>query len=515
MTEQRIGIIDIGSNSVRLVVYERTANGAHRVADSSKRPARLSERIDEDGRLSKAALEELIDTLRHFTMICTHNHTSQIRAVATAAIRNAENRSEILERIKADTGLTIELLSGEEEASYGFLGMINSLNIRDGFLIDIGGGSTELSLFRNRALVRTVSLPFGCVSLNKRFGSKGLLHDDELKTLEAHVTEALRHESWIGEAPGLPLVGVGGTVRALGKMHQAAHKYPFPQTHNYPITGEHTDELFNQMRKLPLDKRRKLPGLSKDRADVVVPGVAILRVLFRATRAAYYRICGAGLRDGLFHATRFPNHPKLDDVLDYSLTNLSALHPEAPKHNVMQVNRLALELYDALNFVHQLPPQTRVVLDTASQLFRIGASIDYYEYARHSFYLIINSHLNGLSHREIIMTAAVASYKSKNRTRQHISEYRELLNESDLDVIYKLGALLQLSAALDRTETQAIGQLNTQKSGSQLLLRPVHPRGSLAVECREVEELAAEFKKLWGVFPVLDNSATHVPSTTI
>src|SRR5690606_11965996 len=127
---------------------------------------------------------------------------------------------------------------------------------------------------------------------------------------------------------------------------------------------------------------RKLPGLSKDRADVVVPGVAILRVLFRATKATHYRICGAGLRDGLFHATRFPSHPKLDDVLTYSVTNLAALHPEAPKQHVMQVNRLALELYDVLHYSHQLPPQARVLLDTASRLFRIGASIDYYEYAR-------------------------------------------------------------------------------------------------------------------------------------
>ncbi|WP_424768079.1 exopolyphosphatase [Paenibacillus sp. sgz302251] len=515
MTGQRIGIIDIGSNSVRLVVYERTAGGAHRVADSSKRPARLSERIDEDGRLSNTAMDELIDTLRHFTLICTHNHTSQIRAVATAAIRNAANRSDILKRIHKETGLTIELLSGEEEASYGFLGMINSLHINDGFLIDIGGGSTELSLFRNRTLVRSVSFPFGCVSLNKRFGEKGMLSEDGLKALEALVIEALSHESWISEAPGLPLVGVGGTVRALGKMHQVAYKYPFPQTHNYPITGEHTDMLFDQLLKLPLDKRRKLPGLSKDRADVIVPGVAILRVLYRAVKAAHYRICGAGLRDGLFHATRFPHHPKLDNVLSYSTSNLIALHPEAPKQHVLQVNRLALELYDVLNYIHPLPTQTRVLLNTASQLFRIGASIDYYEYARHSFYLIINSHLNGLSHREIIMTAAIASFKSKGRARQHISEYKELLNESDLEVIFKLGTMLQLSIALDRTETQAIGQMNLHLTGTHLLLRPLHAHGSLAVERREVEQLSSEFKKHWGVAPILEEPATPGPSRLI
>lgn len=503
MTGQRIGIIDIGSNSVRLVVYERTAAGAHRVSDGSKRAARLSERIDDNGRINEAAVDELIDTLRHFTMICAHHHTGHIRAVATAAVRNASNRAEILDRIKMETGLTIELLSGEEEATYGFLGMINSLNVRDGFLIDIGGGSTEVSLFRNRSLVKSVSFPFGCVSLNKQFGSKGILTDDTLKALESMVGEAVGREPWIGSSPGMPLIGVGGTVRSLAKMHQAANKYPFPHTHNYAISGDATDLLFDQLRKLPLDKRRKLPGLSKDRADVVVPGIAILRVLYRAVKASHYQICGAGLRDGLFHATRFPNSSKQDDVLAFSLSNLGLLHPEAPRQHVMQVGRLALELYDSLQHIHQLNGEARVMLDSASKLFRIGASIDYYEYARHSFYLIVNSHLNGLSHREIIMTAAIASFKSKSKARQQISEYKELLLEYDLELIYKLGTLLQLSIALDRSETQAVGQLLIQPAGQNLLLRPIHPRGTLAVEQREIEGLASEFKKLWGLTPQL------------
>jgi exopolyphosphatase/guanosine-5'-triphosphate,3'-diphosphate pyrophosphatase len=509
MTKQRIGIIDIGSNSVRLVVYEQTEEGAHRVADSSKRPARLSERVDEAGRLTDAAIDELVDTL----LICKHNKAEQIRTVATAAIRNAANREEIIRTIEAACGLEIELLSGEQEAYYGFLGMINTLQIKDGFLIDIGGGSTEVTLFRDRTIVRSVSFPFGCVSLNKRFGASDTLTDEGLRALETAVLDAAREEPWLLEAPGLPMIGVGGTVRALGKIHQAAEKYPFPQTHNYPITGQQTDLLFDHMRRLPLDKRRKLSGLSKDRVDVILPGVAILRVLFRATRAVHYRICGAGLRDGLFHATKFPEQPKLDNVLQYSLSNLSALHPQAPKPHVQQVNRLALELFDAFQATHQLPPQSRVLLDAASQLFRIGASIDYYEYAKHSFYLIMHSHLNGLTHREIVLVAAIASYKSKNRAKQHIADYKELLSESDLEEICRLGMLLQLAAALDRTETQAIQQLNAHLNGAQLLLRPVHPDGSLTVERREVNELGQEFKKLWGVIPQLEPVASPGFST--
>ncbi|MEK3881733.1 Ppx/GppA phosphatase family protein [Paenibacillus sp. PL2-23] len=503
MTGQRIGIIDIGSNSVRLVVYERTENGAHRVVDASKRSARLSGQIDDSGALAEGALAELIDTLRHFMRICSHHGIVQIRAVATAAIRNATNRDDILQRIKGDTGLVIELLSGTEEASFGFLGMINSLNVTEGFLIDIGGGSTELSLFRDRELIHSVSFPFGCVSLNKKFDSREQLSDDALRAIENIVAEAVRSHAWIREAPGLPLVGVGGTVRALGKVHQGVHQYPFAQAHNYEITEASVDELFQTLRRQPLDRRRKTPGLSKDRADVIVPGIAVLRAIYRTVRASHYLVCGAGLRDGLFHATRFPNRPKLDDPLAFSLKNIGALHTEAPRQHVMQVNRLALEIFDDLQPVHRFDERARTLLDCASQLHRIGASIEYYDYARHTFYLILHSHLNGLTHKEIILTACIASFKSKSKVKNQLAEFRTLVSDNDIELICKLGLLLQLAASLDRSETQAIGQLTVRTTETQMLIRPLQTRGSLAVERRELEEIAPDFKKQWELEPVL------------
>ncbi|MBW7477021.1 Ppx/GppA family phosphatase [Paenibacillus oenotherae] len=503
MTEQRIGIIDIGSNSIRLVVYERTAAGAHRVIDGSKRSARLSEQIDDTGSLPDHRIGDLIDMLNHFRLICAHHRTGQIRAVATAAIRNATNRNHILQRVESETGLAIELLSGEEEAGYGFLGMINSMEITDGFLIDIGGGSTEISLFRNRKLVQSVSFPFGCVSITRRFSLKGMLEDEQLGALEQMIEKAAQREAWLRQSPGLPLVGVGGTVRSLAKVHQASIKYPFDSFHNYPISHEAVDELFGALRPQPLEKRRKVAGLSKDRLDIIVPGVAILRKFARIIQASHYLICGSGLRDGLFFATRFPERPQLDDPLGFSVNNLAALHPEAPQQHVSQVNRAALQLFDALEPLHAFPARARLLIDTASTLFRIGASIDYYDYTKHTFYLMINSHIHGLSHRETLLCAAIASYKSKNRARQLAAVYRPMLDETDLLLIGRLGILLQLAIALDRSETQAIGRLVIEPQHGKLHLRAVRADGVLAIERKEVDAIGDDFKKIWGLAPIL------------
>lgn len=503
MTEQRIGIIDIGSNSIRLVVYERTSAGAHRVIDGSKRAARLSEQVAEDGTLPDKIIEELVDMINHFRLICAHHNTGLIRAVATAAIRNSANKDHVLSRIHSETGLQIELISGEEEAGYGFLGMINTMSVTDGFLIDIGGGSTEVSLFKERRLVRAVSFPFGCVSMTRQFAKGGMLPDAQLKELEQFVEQAVDRQPWLKQNPGLPLVGVGGTARSLGKIQQALVKYPFESTHNYPIEGQAADALFELLRKLPIGKRKNIPGLSKDRVDIIVPGIAILRTIFRVTGASNYSICGAGLRDGLFFSTRFPEQPRLEDVIMYSVNNLAALHPEAPLQYTSQVNRIALQLTGLLLAGQPSKEQSLLFADVASTLHRIGASIDYYDYKRHTFYLMINSRLNGLTHRELLVCSLIASYKSKNRMKQMAAPYKALLSDDDLTLICKLGTLLQLAIALDRSETQAIGKLAAEESDGKLHLRAVRANGSLDVERKEVESQAGEFKKLWGLKPVL------------
>ena len=162
-------------------------------------------------------------TINHFRLICAHHRTGHVRAVATAAIRNATNREHIcFIASKPKAGLPIELISGEQEASYGFLGMINSMDIKDGFLIDIGGGSTEVSVFKDRTLVQAVSFPFGCVSFTRRFLPKASLSDRSCRRLSNSSKEAAA-ASLAEMVSGLPLVGVGGTIRAFGQSTSGGH----------------------------------------------------------------------------------------------------------------------------------------------------------------------------------------------------------------------------------------------------------------------------------------------------
>jgi len=505
-SSQVTGMIDIGSNTVRLAVYQVMENGAHRVIDQGRWPARLSQKLTEDGILPLDAIEELAEVLRHFRRICTMHGASRIRAVATAAIRQAANGRQVLDKLNRDTGLSIELLSGEDEARYGSVAMLRTMDVREAFLVDIGGGSTEISLLRDRKLVRAVSFPFGCVNTAARHSLQGnAVSAAQLELIQDEIRARLRSEPWIAQNPGLPLIGLGGTTRAFAKLCQRSGDYPYANLHGYEPPDRALDDMLARLAPLNVDKRRKIPGLSKDRADVIVPGLAILRAVFRESSASRIVICGAGLRDGLFFETCLPKREPTvpGQVLEDSIRNLIALYPSAPEEHLAQVNRLAMTLYDRLAPAAGLPESSRRLLDAASRLFRIGAIIDFNDSSDHTFYILMHAHWNGLSHRDILLTAAVASYKGPGPLRNKLASYRSILKEGDYDTAAKLGSLLQLAAALDRSESQAISSLDVSvQSGNKLKLAAAssHP---LPVEKMEVESIAKDFKKNWGLTPKL------------
>lgn len=494
---ERFGIIDIGSNSIRLVVYERTPEGAYRVIDETKEAARLSERLDKDGRISDADLTYIANTLRRFQLLCEHHGATRIRAAATAAVRNSPDRDKIVQTLNRETGLPIEVLSGEEEARLGFLGMINTIDLADGLVVDIGGGSTEVLLFRDRAVVNSVSFPFGAVNTMKRFGNDGDIDAEAAGRIADMVGKALADEPWIAAAAGLPLIGLGGTVRSLCKIDQRERKYSLPLTHHYQMTAEDTEEWVGRLLSLTYEQRKRIEGLSKDRADIIVPGLLILHTVFRAANASHYVVSGSGLRDGIFFETLRPEAPQFSDVLEHSVHNLLALHPAVSKKHVYQVERLAMKLFADLGEQHGLNHRAGTYLHVAALLYRIGITINFYNYQKHTYYLLAHSRVDGLTHREILLCALIASFKSEKRLRPLFAEHRDVLGEADFSMIVRLGALLQLAVALDRSATQPVAAVAAQPIGRELRLTVAY-RHTWAIEKREVETLSKDFAKQWG-----------------
>lgn len=502
MKSKRSGILDIGSNSIRLVIYEQIGPHAHRVIDESKQSARLSGKVEPDGSIPLDKLDAVIRTLNDFQLLSRLHGVESIRAVATAAIRNAANSRDIVDHLEQRTGLTIEVLSGQEEARIGFLGMINTFDIQDGFVIDIGGGSTEISLFAGRRLRHSVSLPFGAVNMAQRFNdADGCIGEDEAAALRALVEQTLAAETWLRRAAdaALPLIGLGGTIRSLCKIDQKRRKYAWDTAHNYEMSAEAMDELVQWLPTLPAEKRKKVDGLSGDRSDIIAAGLLILHTVFNYIGASHYLVSGAGLRDGLFFETEYPDTPIVPDVLDYSVRNLLALHPSVPMPHVEQVHRLATRLFDDMGLHRMFGDRARRYIQTAALLYRIGVTVHYYSYYKHTFYVMAHSRIDGLSHRETLLCALIASYKSRNRSRQLLLPYKELLEGTDLLMIDRLGSLLRLAIALDRSETQPIRELQARYGAKMTLELRWECTHTPLIELRELEQVQKELFKAWGL----------------
>ncbi len=495
---ERIGIIDIGSNSIRLVIYEITDKGAYRVIDEAKESARLGGRVEPGGQIGDADIAYISETLHRFKLLCTVHGAERIRAVATAAVRNASNAGSVVSQLKERTGLSVEVLSGTDEGRLGFLGMANTLDVNDGFLIDIGGGSTEVTWFKDRQIQKTVSFPFGAVNTMQRFGKNGELSPEGARELRALVQQAVAGEPWLTSQPGLPLIGLGGTVRALCKIDQRSRRYSLPIMHNYRMTPEDTANWVTLLQSMKMEQRKKIEGLPKDRADIIVPGLHILHSIFELTGASHYIISGAGLRDGIFFETLRPEEPLFSIVLEHSVLNTLALHPTVSVNHVRQVERLSGKLFADLRQYHGLSKRAGLYLKVASLLYRIGISIHYYNFYKHTYYLLAHSRIDGLTHREIMLCALIASFKSEKRLKPLFAAHRDLLSEFDFELISKLGILMQLAVALDRSETQPISDLRAQVIGKELKLS-VRCRHQWVIERTELDAVGKDFGKQWGL----------------
>lgn len=247
---------------------------------------------------------------------------------------------------------------------------------------------------------------------------------------------------------------------------------------------------------MPFNQLKKVEGLSKDRVDNIIPGLVIVTTLFKQTRASRIIISGYGIRDGLYFETLFSAKHILNNVLEHSVNNLLCLHPYASMAHVHHVNRLVLKLYDDLRGKDPENARPRIFLYVSSLLYRVGISINFYNYDKHTFYIMAHSRIDGLSHREIIMCALVASYKNKNQAQQMAAKYKDIMTDSDLEMVVQLGTLLQLAVALDKSESQAINKVEAKVVKKQCCLT-LQIKHDPSLERKEVSALSSEFAKIW------------------
>ena len=504
---QRIAMIDIGSNSARLVINRIHSAKSYSMIYSQKETLRLSQKIDDKGNLTNEGIKAAVSTLNNFAHMYKLFKVDKTLAVCTAAIRNANNSAAVLAELQQQTKVPVKVISGEQEARYSFWGAINSLDVEDGLFFDLGGGSTELILVRNREIVFSVSLPIGTVNMTDKFDNaeKNFDQDTAYKKMYDFIAEKMQDLPWI-KSVELPLIGIGGTARTVAKILQKRKSYNYYKIHNYQFDNNDFEAFFNELKKVPRMQRNRIPGLGNERADIIMAGASIIQALFKVSGSHKFITSGHGVRDGLFYECYFSHlgiqDNVLPDVLQHSINVVQDLCHMDLDHSE-RVSRFAGKLFDTCFTLHKLPKEYKKILYVASQLHDIGTSINFFNHEQHSAYLIESMQLFGLTHFEQVMAAVVACWHngvSQNYFKYHV--YNQLLQPKDWVAAKKLALLLSMAEVLDYTETGAIKDIAISFSKSNFVLLLVEPSEvgkKPSVEIAQVRSKGNWFRKELGM----------------
>lgn len=493
---EKIGIIDLGSNTARLVIVDMFTDGHYVVVDELKESVRLGQDMDRDGFLKPQRIAETIRTLKMFKRLCDARKVDRIIAVGTAAVRRAKNQRSFLDEIQVSCNITIRVLSEEEEAVLVYRGVINSMEAPKGLILEIGGGSTKIIYYNRRNLLNYANLPFGAVTLTDLFASDAT-PEEAAQHVEEFFIEQLKKLPWLAEVdPETQMIGVGGSFRNLFKIVKLVRKYPLDTPHNYRLPKEDFTSVYDMLRVLDVDKRKKIKGLSPKRADIMPAAMAIVKSFVTYMNVEEFAISGCGLREGLMLNQALPItlEKPISDVLGYSLERMVKYYGCDEKH-VEHVMHLSIQLFKQLRVLHKFSRQYLKVLKIAASLHDCGERLKYYQHARHSWYTILQASIYGATHREIVLAAFVAG--CHNREEIPLAEwlkYKDIVTEEDLDAVKKLGVLLRIAESLDRTHCGVVTGLNCDVLGDSVIMK-TEVSGDAALEIRDATAANPEFKR--------------------
>ncbi|MGI8623318.1 MAG: HD domain-containing protein [Solirubrobacteraceae bacterium] len=479
MSERRQAVIDLGSNSFRLVVFTWHEDGPRswwKRTDEIHEAVRIGAGLDASGELQRKPMERALQMLDLYAHFCRTTGITDVRAVATSAIRDAANQADFLDLARRRTWLEVEVLPREQEARYGYLAAVNSTTLADGVALDIGGGSLQLTRVEGRMASEAQSWRMGAVRMTERFLDGKKTSPKQVRALRAHVEKKLAQRApWRARAGahGGRLVGVGGAVRNLASAAQSAAGLPDFGVQGVTVTRKQLGGLIDEMLDLPGAERGDIDGVKPGRADVILAATVVIDTVMELGGFEAVEATEAGLREGVFFETLLGDRdvPLFDDVRRASVRNLAAqYHPELA--HTQHVAELTLEMWDALAAAGRHPgdPAERDLLWAAALLHDIGTAVDYDDHHKHSRYLILSAGLPGFSPRETALVAQIARYHRKGTPT--LGELEPLGRDGDEGLLQRGAALLRLAEQLERARDQAVHEavLTVDDGGADLRL---------------------------------------------
>ncbi len=506
MKPRRLAAIDIGTNSIRSIIVEVNSKKHFRVLDDEKETTRVGEGMGRSTRLSRRAMQRAIHALQRMADIARGFGAQTVQAVATSAVREAKNREPFLRRVEDEIGLKVRVITAEEEAWLAFLSMLHHFDVgRQRFFgLDIGGGSAAL-IFGLGAHVENIhSLPLGALRLTEKFLHGDPISENDFKAMRKHIKQHLLPIRNAGEVGAQMLISSGGTLTTLAELHKEIQHEKYEGVHGYEMNRAQVKRVLDVLRHKSLKERRAMPGLNPDRADIIVAGVTVVNQVMKVFDINALKVSERGIREGLIlqmisgdsaldtkrTLAKYPKANWRRSVREFA----ESCRYEAP--HSQHVTRLALSIFDQL-----FPPgnektaSERELLEAAGVLHDVGYFINYTQHHKHSYHLIVHSHLVGFSPREIAIIANVARYHRRAEPRRKHENFAAL-SRPDQKLVLRLSAILRMVDGLDRSHSQRIQEIRCEKRKKRLTLFLISDK-DIDIEIWGAKQKAELFEKIF------------------
>lgn len=491
----RIGVIDIGPNSLRLMLTEIEDNGYFKIIDELKSSIRLCSDLVTGCEICNDKIGLILSTLRAFKSLCTVSGASQIIAVATESFRSATNKDLLISTIKKELDVDVRVLSCQEEIYYNFIGVTRSIHIENSLMVEVEGANTHLAWIQEGCIIQSVTLPFGAVNLSYNYNLTDRICRESLDTAIELIDSHLHNLQWLTSTKFDSIIGVGGTARIIGKLDRVKKRYPLDISHNYELNDIDVHDIYNLVKSKDFKQRRKLEGSDYDSSDVIVGGLAIFHSIIKLIDNSKIIISSRGLKEGILYEYINSKIPINKDILDYSINGiLDTLNIN--KAHSKHVFWITSKLFELLKPLHGLDNSYDNIVKTSTMLHDCGVSIDYYEHHKHSFYIILHSYINGLSHKELLMSASIAASHRFNKYQVPLPPFSSVINRLDVKAIELISVLVKLAEGLDRSLVGAVTDLDVVFDNDNVTIT-VTSDIDLELEIHQAYRASCKFKEVY------------------
>lgn len=491
MDDRPIAVIDIGSNSGRIVVVTRDRPSHLRVLADVGAPLRLVRDLRDGNAFSEALIEHTINVLHTFQGVAIGEGVVEVIVLATSAMREAANGRELADRVQSELGWDVQIINGDEEARLGFLGAVNPLPIESGMCLDVGGGSLQIARFTDRRLQQVFTLPLGALRVSDRFLTTDPPSAAEMQALSRHVKSRLA-DSGVPRLTGKgQLIGTGGTVRTLAKIDRKPRPYPIPRLHGYLLRNQDIREVESLVSSSAFASRAKIPGLAADRADSIVGGAIVVRTVMDHVEAAELVVSGSGLREGramveFGEVELAPVRAVRAAAIDALTSRFRSWDSDVAERRCAVTGALARECLDGAG------QEASEMLSLAARALDIGRSVDFYNRHTHAATILLAADLAGFSHRSLALLAATIRLAGDESAG--LKAYKQLIGPQDWETVPRLAAILDVADVTERhLVAGATPSLLCERNADHVALTaPVHDPDVL-------QAAAARFERVTGV----------------